>query len=125
MLYFDGESDLCPDLHLIRASILHLITAVSYEVQQGWSKEMQVLLFIYWLAHAASYKVVTSAFDIPWSIVQRLVHKVSKAVLGLFKKVVRIPQSEELEVLGAGLDLPDWQALLFSVWQTVTVAIIV
>lgn len=53
--------DLCPDLHLIiRASILCLKTAIPYEVQQ----EIEVLLFIYWLAHAASYKVTASAFDI-------------------------------------------------------------
>lgn len=52
--------DLCPNLHLIRASILCLKTAIPYEVQQ----KIEVLLFIYWLAHAASYKVITSAFDI-------------------------------------------------------------
>lgn len=46
-------------------------------------------MFLYWLAHAASYKVVASAFNIPKStvhrVVHRVVHKVSRAILGLLK----------------------------------------
>lgn len=99
-LYFDGESDLCPDLHLIRASILHLITAVPYEVQQGWSKEIEVLLFISgWpMLHPTEWLLqpLTSLGPKSTGLCTR------SAVLGLFRKVVRLPQSEELEVLGAG-----------------------
>ncbi|RXN19425.1 hypothetical protein ROHU_007292 [Labeo rohita] len=52
-----------------------LIAAVSLESEHGWDKDIEVLVFLHWLAHAASYKVVSQAFDMPISSVRGIVHK--------------------------------------------------
>ncbi|XP_067234567.1 putative nuclease HARBI1 [Chanodichthys erythropterus] len=101
-LFLDRESDLRPHLRLTRQSIVNLIAALPYEVDHGWSKDIEVVMFLFWLAHAASYRVVASAFGIPKSTVHRVVHKVSRAILALLKNMVRLPQGEELEEVGAG-----------------------
>ncbi|CAM4570087.1 unnamed protein product [Leuciscus chuanchicus] len=101
-MFLDRESDLRPYLRLTRQSINNLIEALPYQVDHGWSKDIEVVMFLYWLAHAASYKVVSSAFNIPKSTMHRVVHKVSRAILGLLKIMVRLPQGEELEEVGAG-----------------------
>jgi len=83
-------------------SIQSLIAVVKADCDHGWEKDVEVLVFLYWLAHAASYKVVALAFDIPKSTVHRFVQKVSRAILGLLKNMVRLPEGEELEGVGAG-----------------------
>ncbi|XP_073694470.1 uncharacterized protein [Garra rufa] len=84
-LFLDRESNLRPYLRLNRQAIVNLIAALPHEVDHGWSKDIEVVMFLYWLAHAASYRVVASAFAIPKSTVHRVVHK-----------------GEEVEEIGAG-----------------------
>ncbi|XP_071377531.1 putative nuclease HARBI1 [Centroberyx affinis] len=101
-LFFDGASNLRPDLRLSRHSIAALTTALTNEADHGWEKELHVLVFLYWLAHAASYRVVSRAFDIPKTTVHRMVHQVSGAVGGLLKRIVRFPPADQMEEVGAG-----------------------
>lgn len=82
--------------------MVNLIAALPYEVDHGWSKDIEGVMFLFWLAHARSYRIVATVFGIPKSTVHRVVHKVSRAVLGLLKNMVRVPQGEELEEIGAG-----------------------
>lgn len=77
---------------------MKLIAALPYDVDHGWSKDVEVVIFLYWLA----YRVVASAFAIPKSTVHRIVHKVSRAVLTLLKNMVHLLQGEEVEEIGAG-----------------------
>ncbi len=46
-LYFDGASDLHPDLHLTRESVTALTAALPDATDHGWGKELEVLVFLY------------------------------------------------------------------------------
>uniref|UniRef100_A0A672R4Z5 DDE Tnp4 domain-containing protein n=1 Tax=Sinocyclocheilus grahami TaxID=75366 RepID=A0A672R4Z5_SINGR len=81
---------------------LSLTAAVRLESNHGWEKDIEVLVFLHWLAHAASYRVVSQTFDMPISSVHGIVHKVSKAVIGILRRVISFPTGDDLEAVGAG-----------------------
>ncbi|XP_056121572.1 uncharacterized protein LOC130099790 [Rhinichthys klamathensis goyatoka] len=93
-------------LRLSMPSIRSLIAAVRLESDHGWEREIEVLVFLHWLAHAASYRVVSQAFDIPKTSV------VSKAIMGILRRVICVamthfryicfPTGDDLEAVGAG-----------------------
>ncbi|KAK1796883.1 hypothetical protein P4O66_000885 [Electrophorus voltai] len=56
----------------------HDIKAVWYETDHGWSRVTEVLVFLYWLAHAASHHVVSRAFAKPKSALHNIVHRVNR-----------------------------------------------
>ncbi|KAL0199111.1 hypothetical protein M9458_007651, partial [Cirrhinus mrigala] len=58
-----------------RAHLRLSLPSISLESEHGWDKDIKVLVFLHWLAHAASYKVVSQAFDMPISSVHGIVHK--------------------------------------------------
>ena len=66
----------------------------------GWAKNIEVLVFVYWLAHAAS--VVSAAFDILRSTIHNIVHRKSRAVIGILGQTIRFPRGDQLEEVGAG-----------------------
>ncbi|KAJ8014473.1 hypothetical protein DPEC_G00040600 [Dallia pectoralis] len=101
-IYFEDGPDLRPNLRLARQSIQSLIAAVKPDCDHGWEKEVEVLVFLYWLAHAASYQAVSLAFDIPKSTVHDIVHRMSKAVLSILKHLIAFPSADDLEAVGAG-----------------------
>lgn len=88
------------DLRLSRQTITGLIETLRSESDHGWQRHIEVLVFLYWLAHAASYPVVSRAFDIPKSTVHDIIHRMCKAVLAILRRVISLP--ENLEVVGAG-----------------------
>uniref|UniRef100_A0A8B9H2A1 DDE Tnp4 domain-containing protein n=1 Tax=Astyanax mexicanus TaxID=7994 RepID=A0A8B9H2A1_ASTMX len=100
-LYFSG-ADLKADLRLSRETIASLTGALQQETDHGWSRDIEVLVFLYWLAHAASYRVVSRVFAIPKSSVHDIVHRMSRAVSGLIRRVITLPTGEELAMIGAG-----------------------
>ncbi|KAI2661133.1 Protein ALP1-like [Labeo rohita] len=57
--YLDQAADHRAHLRLSLPSIRSLIAAVSLESEHGWDKDIKVLVFLHWLAHAASYKAIT------------------------------------------------------------------
>ncbi len=59
-------------------------------------------MFLYWLAHAASYRVVSLAFDIPKSTVHDIVHRISRAVIGILRRVIVLLTPDDLEEVGSG-----------------------
>uniref|UniRef100_A0A9J8DDJ6 Putative nuclease HARBI1 n=1 Tax=Cyprinus carpio carpio TaxID=630221 RepID=A0A9J8DDJ6_CYPCA len=101
-LYFEDGSDLRPNLRLSRQSIMSLIAALRSDSDHGWEKDIEVLVFLYWLAHAASYHVVSLAFDIPKSTVHDIVHRISRAVIFILRRVIAFPTPDDLEEVGAG-----------------------
>ncbi|XP_067221935.1 putative nuclease HARBI1 [Chanodichthys erythropterus] len=64
--------------------------------------DVEVLVFLYWLAHAASYRVVSMAFDIPKSSVHDIVLKMSRAVINILRRLITFPTPDDLEAVGAG-----------------------
>ncbi len=77
-------------------SLLHL----------GWiptmPKDIEVLLFLFWLGHAASFRVVSWTFDIPKSSVHVIVHRVSNAIIWIFMTVIDFPTGDDLVAVGEG-----------------------
>lgn len=100
-LYFDG-GELKSVLRLSRRTVNALIAALASESQRGWSTDIEILVFLYWLAHATSYPVVSKAFDIPKSTVHDIVHRMCKAVVGLMPRVVTFPTDEGLQDVSDG-----------------------
>lgn len=98
-LYFGG-GDLKPDLRLSRQTITALIAALRSDSDHGWQRDIEVLVFVYWLAHATTYPVVSKAFDIPRSTIHDIVHRICTAIVAILRRVVTYPQ--DLEVVGAG-----------------------
>ncbi|RXN16489.1 nuclease HARBI1 [Labeo rohita] len=89
-------------MRLSRQSITSLIAALRSDFDHGWETDIEVLVFLYWLAHAASYRVVSMAFDIPKSTVHDIVHRISRAVICILKRVITFPTPDDLEEVGAG-----------------------
>ncbi|XP_067283966.1 putative nuclease HARBI1 [Pseudorasbora parva] len=101
-LYFDEAADHRQHLRLSLRSIMSLIAAVRLETDHGWERDIEVLVFLFWLAHAASYRVVSQTFDIPKTSVDDIVHRVSKAIMGILRRVIYFPTGDDLEAVGAG-----------------------
>lgn len=68
----------------------------------GWGLEIEVLVFMFWLASATSYRVVSRAFDIPRTTVHDIVHKVAQRILRLKGRVIAFPCAMELDAIGDG-----------------------
>ncbi|CAJ1061425.1 hypothetical protein H4Q32_000108 [Xyrichtys novacula] len=100
--FLDDTVDLRPNLRLSRHLLTALTAAIDLSVTRGWPKDIEVLLFVFWLAHAASYRRVAAACDIPKSTVHDIAHRVTKAVLGILDRTIRLPNPDQLEDIAAG-----------------------
>nr|XP_057945563.1 uncharacterized protein LOC131139718 [Doryrhamphus excisus] len=101
-LYFDGQSDMRPDFRLSRASFSALMDLLGTQCDHGWGPVIETLVFLFWLASGASYRVVGRAFDMPRTSVHRAVHRTSGKIRALLPRVVGLPSAEDLAPLGAG-----------------------
>ncbi|KAL1276891.1 hypothetical protein QQF64_023564 [Cirrhinus molitorella] len=98
------RSALKQDVHMELWNTLRersLIGAVRLESDHGWERDINVLVFLYWLAHAASYRAVSQIFDIPKISVYFAQSRVSKAVLGILRRVICFPTGDDMEAVGA------------------------
>lgn len=94
-MFFDGTSDLRPDFRLSRTTLTKLTAYLRAEKPgcSGWGLEIEVLVFMFWLASATSYRVVARAFDIPRTTVHDIVHK---------ERVISFPCAMELHHIRDG-----------------------
>ncbi|KAG9274541.1 putative nuclease HARBI1 [Astyanax mexicanus] len=99
--YF-GEGELKKDFRLSRESVNTLVHTLEGQHDHGWGKALEVGIFLYWLASATSYRVVSEAFDVPQTTVYDVVHRTAECIMAVFKRVVLFPSPEELEAIGAG-----------------------
>lgn len=84
---------------------MHLHTVELFSVLTLYSTlviHTQVLVFVYWLASATSYRIVSETFDMPRSTICDVVHRVSRGIQGIIRRVIRYPTQAELEEVGAG-----------------------
>ena len=65
--YYSG-GDTRPALWLSRESI-NMFVGMLPEKEHGWSREMEALVTLYWLASGAYYRVTADAFGVPISTV--------------------------------------------------------
>ncbi|CAJ1081206.1 putative nuclease HARBI1 isoform X1 [Xyrichtys novacula] len=100
--FLDDTVDLRPNLRLSHRSLAALTAAINLSVTRGWPKGIEVLLFVFWLAHAASYRVVAAACNIPKSTVHDIAHRVTEAVVGILGRTIRLPDPDQLEDIAAG-----------------------
>ncbi|XP_067252674.1 putative nuclease HARBI1 isoform X1 [Chanodichthys erythropterus] len=101
-LYFDEAADLRNDLRLSRQSILSLTAVIRLDSDHGWERDIEVLLFLFWLGHAASFRVVSRTFDIHKSSVHDIVHRVSSAIIRILRTVIAFPSGDDLVAVGEG-----------------------
>ncbi|KAG7224451.1 hypothetical protein INR49_015081, partial [Caranx melampygus] len=69
MVNNDPESCLNRDLQLTRQSVNLLLRIIHSPRDCGWGQELEVLMFLYSLAHGLSLSVVCRAFGVPRSTV--------------------------------------------------------
>ncbi|KAM3611514.1 uncharacterized protein V6R79_019929 [Siganus canaliculatus] len=101
-IYFDGQSDLRPDFRLSRPTVAQLIHTLRSPLDHGWGHDLETLVFLFWLASATSYRVVSRAFGIPRSTVNDIAHRMADKILTLKNRVIRFPSPDELQQIGTG-----------------------
>ncbi|XP_059474251.1 uncharacterized protein LOC132195949 [Neocloeon triangulifer] len=72
------------------------------EKVHGWSLEIELMIFLYWLATGCSYHVASASFEMPKSTIIRIIHKYLKMFASNLKKFVKLPKADELSGIGAG-----------------------
>ena len=71
----------------------------------GWDSQLEVLIYMYWLAHGLCYRVVSSVFSVPRSTVHRIINSVARHIGNNLKKVIPFPSAEDLDAVGQGFGL--------------------
>lgn len=63
---------------------------LNQERRHGWGATIETLVFLFWLACGASYRVVSRVFGMPRSTVHYIVHRVTKEVVAIDGCHIRI-----------------------------------
>lgn len=101
-LWFDEELELRQDFRLSRRAMNALQGLLHREHDHGWGNQLETLIYVYWLAHGLSYRVVSSVFGVPKATVHRVIHKVAQNIWVKLKNVIFFPRPEELQAVGQG-----------------------
>lgn len=105
-LWFNVEAELRQEFRLSRRAMQGLQRLLKRDVEDhGWGSQLEVLIYVYWLAHGLSYRVVSSVFSVPRSTVHRIVNKVARHIENNLKKVIHFPRAEDLDAVGEGFGL--------------------
>ncbi|XP_005748765.1 putative nuclease HARBI1 [Pundamilia nyererei] len=100
--FFNNE-DTRPDFRLSRESVTALMNLLNQDRRHGWGAPIEALMFLFWLASGAAYRVVFRVFAIPRSIVHRIVHRVTEEVVATRHQVIHLPQTpEDLDSMSSG-----------------------
>lgn len=69
--------------------------------RHGWEIELELTVFLFWLASGVSYRVVSCATNIPRSTVHHIVHKLLNfTVTKLLPAAIKFPNASEFEAIG-------------------------
>eukprot|EP00064_Thunnus_orientalis_P010640 superscaffoldBa00001462_g10666 len=80
-----------------------LLGLLNLEQRHRWDATIESLVFLFWLASGASYKVVFRVFGIPCSTVYRIVHRVTEEVVAIHHMVIHLLKTQEdLEAVSRG-----------------------
>lgn len=63
-LYLNEHADMHPNFRLSRTTMNSLIQFMQTG-EHGWGCTLEVLVFVYWLAHGLSYRVTANVFAMP------------------------------------------------------------
>ncbi|XP_042275555.1 uncharacterized protein LOC121902352 isoform X2 [Thunnus maccoyii] len=99
-----GNPDIClkRDFCLNQTTVAYLIQLITSPSDHGWGQEMEVLVFLYSLAHGLSLSVVSSAFGIPRTTVHNMIHRVSRDIKAKLSTVISLPSPQELHTIAQG-----------------------
>lgn len=105
-LWFNVEAELRQDFRLSRRALQGLQMLLQREQEDhGWGNQLEVLIYVYWLAHGLSYRVVSGVFSVPRSTVHRVIHKVARHIGHNLKRAIHFPSAEDLDAVGRGFGL--------------------
>ncbi|KAK0131523.1 Protein ALP1-like [Merluccius polli] len=92
---FFNQGDTRQDFRLSRESLAVLLNLLHQNRRHGWNATIETLVFLFWLASGASYRVVSRVFGMPRSTVHRIVHRVTGEVVAIRHKVIHFPKTAE------------------------------
>ncbi|KAK0132611.1 hypothetical protein N1851_032479 [Merluccius polli] len=92
---FSNHGDTRQDFRLSRESLAVLLNLLHQDRRHGWGATIETLVFLFWLASGASYRVVSRVFGMPRSTVHRIVHRVTGEVVAIRHKVIHFPKTAE------------------------------
>ncbi|KAK0148853.1 Protein ALP1-like [Merluccius polli] len=92
---FFNHGDTRQDFRLSRESLAVLLNLLHQNRRHGWNATIETLVFLFWLASGASYRVVSRVFGMPGSTVHRIVHRVTGEVVAIRHKVIHFPKTAE------------------------------
>lgn len=90
------------DFRLSRRAMNALQRLLHREHDHGWGNQLETLIYVYWLAHGLSYRVVSSVFNVPKATVHRIIHKVAQNIWVNLNNVIIFPRAEKLQAVGQG-----------------------
>lgn len=101
-LWFNVEAELKQAFRLSRRAMHGLQRLLQREQDHGWGNQLEVLIYVYWLAHGLSYSVVSRVFNVPKSTVHRSIHRVAWNIMTNLKRAISSPLAGELHAVGQG-----------------------
>lgn len=101
-LWFNVEAELKQDFRLSRRAMHGLQRLLQREQDHGWGNQLEVLIYVYWLAHGLSYSVVSRVFNVPKSTVHRIIHRVAQNIMTNLKRAISFPLAGELHAVCQG-----------------------
>ena len=64
---------------------------------------MENLVFLFWIAPGAAYRILSRAFGIPMSSVHRMVHRIAEEVVAVRGSFIKLQSNyEEVKAMGEG-----------------------
>ncbi|CAL9705485.1 unnamed protein product [Knipowitschia caucasica] len=101
-LWLDVELETRQDFRLSRQAMHSLQRLMKREQNHGWGNEYEVLVYVYWLAHRLSYRVVSRVFSIPKSTIHRIVHRVAQLFWDNLNRAISFPKPADIDTVGNG-----------------------
>jgi hypothetical protein len=101
-LWFNVELELKRDFRLTRRAMNGMQRLLRRDQDHGWGQDLEVLIYVYWLAHGLSYRVVASVFNVPRSTIHRIIHRVARSIWVNLKQAICFPHAGELQAIGQG-----------------------
>ncbi|KAK7133521.1 hypothetical protein R3I94_015412 [Phoxinus phoxinus] len=101
-LWFNVELEIKQDFRLNRQAMHALQRLMQREQDHGWGNELEVLIYVYWLAHGLSYRVVSRVFSVPKSTVHRIIHKVAQFIWDNLHRAIAFPKPADLDTVANG-----------------------
>lgn len=96
----NGNDNLCRSHLRIQSRSFQTILNFIPNKRHGWEKEIELTIFLFWLACGTSYRVISVTANIPKTSVFRICKNYLRVFHKLLPRVIRFPTQEELQIVG-------------------------